>query len=616
MEAPTSLTPLAVLRAQLPTLAMVFLLPLLTLGFVAHATRSFDARFLEHVQAQLDVDATLTPAQRVEVRALYERARPSVSCVSGDPAHAEIRGRMRSLCSDVEQFDLARRLSVGALLAGLVAVLLGAGIAMLAWTTPSAQYPAFVLGWRGMQVLAAAETVVQGGLAVWLSYWLTAFFLKLFIWKLILVVALVAGVMSLGVFRAIFVAPDAPRVDAVALPEADAAVLREGLRSLCARVGTEGPTNVLTGIDDNFFVTESVLQVNGGEVRGRTLYVSLALLRVLSRDEADAVLAHELGHFVGGDTDFTRRMGPRLAASHRYLAALHNDALPVFYFMRAFFTAFDLALVRTERDREFAADAVAARVVSGEALGRALLKIAAYANYRTRVEATLFAADTTHAQLSIAERIAAGFGGYVQGEDFASDMRGAATPHPFDTHPPLQARLDGVGVRVEASEYAAMVLRPAVGTWVAALPGADAVEASLWAEYERGFAAEHEFALAVRYLPETPEQEAHVLRFFPPREFASSLGPVRVTFLDLTLPALAAPIEMGAILSLAVEERAYKRYLDVRLRDRTLHSMQLSSLGAHEQEFLTVLGNYEARHLEAQRIKSERDAEPAAPVGA
>lgn len=616
MEAPKSLTPLAVLRAQLPTLAMVFLLPLLTLGFVAHATRSFDARFIEHVQAQLDVDATLTPAQRVEVRALYERVRPSVSCVSGDPAHAEVRGRMRSLCSDVEQFDLARRFSLGALLAGLVAILLGAGIALLAWTTPSAQYPAFVLGWRGMQVLAAAETAVQGALAVWLSYWLTAFFLKLYILKLIAVVALVAVVMSWGVLRAIFLAPAPPRVDAVPLPEADAAALRDGMRELCARVGTEGPANVLTGIDDNFFVTESALQVNGGEVRGRTLYVSLALLRVLSREEADAVLAHELGHFVGGDTDFTRRMGPRLAASHRYLAALHEDALPVYYFMSAFFTAFDLALVRTERDREFAADAVAARVVSGEALSRALLKIAAYSNYRTRVEAKLFAADTAHAQLSIAERIAAGFAGYVQGDDFANDMRGAATPHPFDTHPKLQSRIDAVGVRAEASEYAALALRPAEGSWVTALPGADALEASLWGEYERRFADAHEFALAVRYLPETAEQEAHVLRYFPPRAFETELGDVRVTFRDLTLPAVEAPIALGEILSMTIEERMYKRYLDVRLRDRTLHSLQLSSLGGEEQDFLAALGDYEARHREAHRLKAERDAKGTAPVTA
>ena len=187
-------------------------------------------------------------------------------------------------------------------------------------------------------------------------------------------------------------------------------------------------------------------------------------------------------------------------------------------------------------------------------------------------------------------------------------MRGAATPHPFDTHPKLQARLDAVGLRVEASEYAALALRPAEGSWVGALPGADALEASLWAEYERRFADAHEFALAVRYLPETPEQEAHVLRFFPPREFVTKLGDVRVTFRDLTLPAVEAPIAMGEILSMTVEERMYKRYLDVRLRDRTLHSLQLSSLGGEEQDFLAVLGDYEARHREAHRRKAERDA--------
>ena len=51
------------------------------------------------------------------------------------------------------------------------------------------------------------------------------------------------------------------------------------------------------------------------EVRytGRTLYVSLSLLRVLEQDEADAVLAHELAHFHGGHTAVSASLVPMQA---------------------------------------------------------------------------------------------------------------------------------------------------------------------------------------------------------------------------------------------------------------------------------------------------------------
>ncbi len=607
-------TAVGVLRAQALPVVMVFLLPLIALGFTGHALGSLDERFVRGVSEQVMRDQSAPVAQREAFVAFLRRNPPSQACESSDPELAEYRRRLDGVCGDLRQFLVVRRASRWALVAGALSIAFGGAMALLAATVPSAQFTAFVVGWRAMQLVAALETLAQGALAVWLSYWLTAFFANLYVPKLILVVAFIAAAMAWHVVKAIFITPaPPPRVEAVRVEASRAEALFARIRDLCARVGTEAPTNLLVGIDDNFFVTETPLDTTDGPVEGRTLFVSLSLLRVLDRDEADAVLAHEMGHFVGGDTAFTRKMGPRLAASQRYLVALYQNALPVFWFMRAFFTAFDLALVRTERDREFAADALAARTVSGGALARALVKVAAYASYRTRVENKLFAAETTHATLSIPARIAEGFAGYVNGDDFRADMAQAATPHPFDTHPRLEARMEAVHARIPDAEWGATALAPVVDSWLAAVTDAEGIEARMWADYERRFATVHEFSLALRYLPSTPEEEALVVKHFPERVFSTQAGDFVVTFRDLRAPDWSDPLALADMKDLAVNERMFKKYLDVTTADGAKRSILLSQLAHDEAAFLDTLSQYVGRRREAERAAADRP-DPAAPA--
>jgi Zn-dependent protease with chaperone function len=601
LNLPPNPTPLSVLRAQLLPIAMVFVLPLLTLLFVGHALGANDADFVRLNEAHFERDASLGAADRAQLVDFLRRNPLSVACGSDDPSLAVFRTQVASSCNDVWQFTRARTAARGLLALGLVATLLGAALAFLARVNARAQYGAYVVGWRAMQVFAAAETMAQGALAVWLSFWITAFFFHIYVVKLIVLVAVIALVMAWGVVRAIFVEPAASaRLDAVRVDEARAPALFARVRELCAQVGTDAPPNLLVGVDDNFFVTETAIDALDGRVEGRSLYVSLSLLRVLDRAEADAVLAHEMGHFVGGDTAFTLRMGPRLAASQRYLVALAQSAPPVFHFMRAYFTAFDLALLRTERDREFAADAVAARVVSGAALARALFKIAAYAHYRTRVEAELFAHDQTHAALAIDARVADGFAAYVAGPDFAADMHHTATPHPFDTHPRLDARMAAVGATVPESEYAATAVAPAADGWRDAVADVEALERRLWNEYETRFAAAHDLSLAYRYLPATDEERALVVKHFPPRSFAYGDGEIDLDHLGVTAPEWPEPLPFDHVTALQINERMLKRYLDFITRGGAERAVLLRRLKVPENEFIGAVARYHDRHLAAR----------------
>ena len=47
-----------------------------------------------------------------------------------------------------------------------------------------------------------------------------------------------------------------------------------------------------------------------GKLKGRTMFLSLSLCRILSLDEMKAVLGHELAHYKGLDTRFSRRFYP------------------------------------------------------------------------------------------------------------------------------------------------------------------------------------------------------------------------------------------------------------------------------------------------------------------
>jgi Zn-dependent protease with chaperone function len=71
---------------------------------------------------------------------------------------------------------------------------------------------------------------------------------------------------------------------------------------LSHEIGTAAPDHVIVGIDDTFFVTEHPVAIQGARCKGRTLFVSLSLLRTMPEDERTAVLAHELAHFSGYDT--------------------------------------------------------------------------------------------------------------------------------------------------------------------------------------------------------------------------------------------------------------------------------------------------------------------------
>ena len=385
------------------------------------------------------------------------------------------------------QFHAMQRAALWTLLGGVVLLLCIGTLGGLAFVNRKWQYASFVVGWRLMTVASAAQVLLQGAMGVWLSYWVTAFFVQKHYVKLVAVVGLLvlAGV-ALLVVKIFQRVPDDNALDGEILTEDQAPLLWRRIRHMAKRLKTAPPDNLVAGIDTSFFVTEAPLTVGQQQLTGRSLVVSIPLLRLLSVPQADAVLGHELAHFRGGDARARAQLGPKLQQYDHYVQGMHGFGFTVvvYYVMQLYRMVFQIALSRDSRAREFKADRAAAKLVSAQAIVQSLVKIAAYDHYRCGTERSLFERDqVVRGALGISETVAKGLRPYAASIDFVDDMRNAHVPHPFDSHPPLAERMRQLGHSVDPDAYGAIVMDAPRLTWADDIIQPEVIEERLWATH-------------------------------------------------------------------------------------------------------------------------------------
>ncbi|RKG82897.1 M48 family metallopeptidase [Corallococcus terminator] len=575
------------LRSYVLPALWLFALPLFGLWFTGHATSSLDGKVLASIEQQIAQDTGLDEQQREAALAFFRATPASEACLGTDEGLANFRNNLGEVCSDARQFGWMHSLSLGLLVLGLATTALVLLCGLAAFISRPFQYGSFVVGWNVLRITGALQTMGQGGLIVWLSYWMTALWLNRYSPKLIGVMGVLAAMAIFLVVVGIFRRPPMDfEVEAEVLDESKAPELWAHVRRLCARIQTPPPDHILAGIDANFFVTESDVRVGGRSLSGRTLYVSLSLLRLLEQSEADAVLAHEMGHLLGGDTGHGKRLAPMLAHFSHYLQTLHDGGLtrPIYHFMAAYRGLFELSLGRSRRASELAADRLAAGLTSGRDIARSLVKVGAYSGFRERVEAELFSRDERHQSVAISQRVALGFADYAQSEAVHGDLHGTVTPHPFDSHPPLSARLENVEARLTPADMAQVLLEPVTFSWVSTIEEAEAIEARLWGAYEARFSQAHDLMLAYRYAPSNEAERQHVERHFPPLTFeGKEVGlEARLDFAQVGYSEWDEPVLLDQVTHASKEDRMFKKYLDLQVagpgRSKQKRSICLSKL--------------------------------------
>lgn len=607
-------TPAQVVRASLAPTLFLFVVPAFGFWFAGYATRSQDAAFVEAIEQRMQREV-MTNAERAEANAFYRAHPPSRLCVESSNVGRDFQTRASEICRDHLQFRVARQASGLAIALGVLAVVVAVLGALVAHRSRAAEYRSFVVSFELLRAIGAVVSVIQAGLVVWLAFWVTAILWNVYYLKILLVAGLLALGAVYALLRALFAKlPRTIPVQGLLVPKEKAKALFERLEHICETLGTRPPDHLIAGIDDNFFVCEGEVECPNGFAEGRVLYVSLSLLRILSKREAEAVLVHEMAHFSGGDVEHSTKLAPALMRFGVFVHSLEQSPLsiPVARFLIAFRSLFELAFGRSHRERELVADATAARLVSREDVARALVRIGAYASFGSRVETALFENDDVHASLSIAQRIDHGFADYLRTPKLAFDLVGASTPHPFDSHPPLLERLANVGVEVPEAELVSLIEAAAEDRHYDSIEGADALEASQWEAYEKHFRANHELALAYRYAPATPKERALVEAHFPALELAGKDGTpyVKLDCVELWCRDWAAPIRWTEITKAHFDDRWTKKPLDLTLASDGMltkkHSVKTYELEARAEQFLEAFNRYWTRARAAEAYRKER----------
>ena len=230
----------------------------------------------------------------------------------------------------------------------------------------------------------------------------------------------------------------------------DGAALWEWIEALAARVGTAAPGTIVAGVSEGFFVTSGAVQLKP-ESRlsaGTVLHLALPLMALLDRSETEAIIAHELGHFSGADTEYTRRFSPIFSGISRTLDTLDQAGSarvqlanvlmwPAYELGTVCMESFHVAVMHWSRIREFEADAIGAAIAGTHPSVTALVRSLAADGPIEAVHASI-RRDPAMApvDLIVAVRAIAARDGFADPTDHL-EVRQA---HPTDSHPPTSER--------------------------------------------------------------------------------------------------------------------------------------------------------------------------------
>ena len=193
--------------------------------------------------------------------------------------------------------------------------------------------------------------------------------------------------------------------------------------------------------------------------------LGLPLFSVLSERELRAVVAHEMGHHVGGDV----RLGPWQYRTSRAIVAALNRLDGSNVFLHLPFQAYGRLYVRitstASREQEVLADELAARLAGGRFLGSALVLVEQHSllwgAFFNNVVVPTLNEGFRGPLLQGYERYAREFDAEALREGFKTSVDRPADPD--DTHPRLRERLRPLSTPCEPREISVAVEAPLLG---------------------------------------------------------------------------------------------------------------------------------------------------------
>lgn len=261
------------------------------------------------------------------------------------------------------------------------------------------------------------------------------------------------------------------------LPRENHPKLWQFVNELAEKMGAKRPDAIVAGLEPNFYVTEANVVCLDGKLKGRTMFVSIPLCRILGLDEMKAVLGHELAHYKGLDTRFSRRFYPIYRGATQGLVNIASGfsekggagqlvLLPAFATLSYFLDSFSESEKAISRERELAADKEAASIDSARNLATALVKLHAFSAVWPAIRQEMKRALGEGRQFTNVSSFFADSAREMAKAEVINSVSEEGPVHPTDTHPPLSQRLKNLSLTFEDVSRDAADLspsKPAVG---------------------------------------------------------------------------------------------------------------------------------------------------------
>ena len=372
---------------------------------------------------------------------------------------------IQSICQDeYYQLDTLRDGAIYTSLAALIlisffqfaAIICGTNRQLLASIFPKI-VPVVLLG-------IAIVVVVQAFMLTYATYWVQLLLISAWYPVVTGGIGFAGAIACLSILRAVwnsFGVKDHVVVSGHLATAANQSKLFSLIESVAKTINGKVPDNIVLGLDPTFYAISTPVKIASQNLRltGETMYLSLPLLRVLSVPEIKAIIGHELGHFAGNDTDYSRKFSPVYRSisesQQRMLDSENLTTLPATFTLMNLLNSFDSNVKAISRERELLADEYGAKASSSESLIVALLKLSIYSIAWNEI--TKKVVDRMRNGFGYTKNVSWLFQSVVEhnitDDTIYSSVEMALTDsisHPNDSHPATSSRSDNLGIEIAA----------------------------------------------------------------------------------------------------------------------------------------------------------------------
>jgi Zn-dependent protease with chaperone function len=515
------------------SLVLLFAVPFISLVFFYFAPQWTESKYHSRIEESIQ-KAQITDEQKTQNSNYFSELSFQGLCSSDDPEAQKLVNELQfeSVCRDFTIFDYS--FSLAALTLMLSAFFCLVLVRLSRSSIVEGQYNAqklirnYRIGWRISLFVVFLSLVFQGILAVALSFYMTSIPTGKYYPQLVLVLGLGA---IWGLYQSVValykkIPLEFKEVAAQSVSREQAPQLWKLVADISHKVGTAEPHEIVLGMQPMFYVTELSVQHSAGKSVGRTLYLSIPLMKNLSVDELSSIIGHEMGHFKGEDTLLTLELYPMKQKT--YLTALGVQqaglmSIPATHMLNLFFDLFEPILMKVSRDREFLADQAGVQVSSAQNSANALVKAVYYGHvWQLSFQESLMESKPIENFYEKVEN------DLSQNQDFWKSLSEESQSHPLDTHPPTKARLEklGISATVEAIRSIAEAKSQTLNSYALLLgdESAKQLTQAATAEYEKLSAEQSNRVKVLHAKAEDDDGRLLLEKNFPELSFLKSKG--------------------------------------------------------------------------------------------